>query len=395
MKNKNIALLFIAGILLLRALPAHGATKVFWIESGFPAPLLVSSDSVGGSLASQPLFSGSLPQALVYNRSADKLFWGELLFTNAHVRSGPTDFSSISSVVPGLAAVRGVAVSDSAPQRLFWSTTNLVAGPTISMAALNGSNPKVLHNFGPGSSETPFDLAIDNHSGKVYWSNFSGGTIERSDTLVNAPIDTILRGLHGPIGIAIDPDSGTVFWTEGAGNSIGRSKLDGSGKSTMIQSLFYPNYLALDRTAKRLYWSEMNSQAIRSAAYDGSDPIVVSKTADIPTGIAVVSGEQIAHAIVPGPVSRNGVPKTFQFSALSINPAAGAARLSFALPRQSRVVVTIYSLNSAIAKMVLDAQHGAGYYQEVVSIAGLAPGPYLFKMKAGLFSRTIPVLIVR
>jgi DNA-binding beta-propeller fold protein YncE len=395
MKNKKIALLVIAGAFLLHVLPAQGASKVFWIESGFSEPVLVSSDSVGGSLLSQPLFTGSLPQALVYNRTADKLYWGELLFTNAHLRSGSTDFSTINAVVSGLSAVRGVAVSDSAPQRIFWSTTDLVSGPAITIAALNGSNPKVIHHFGPGSSETPFDLAIDDHSGKVYWSNFSGGTIERSDTLVNAPIDTILSGLNGPIGIVIDPDSGTLFWTEGAGNSIGKSKLDGSGKSTVIQSLFYPNYLALDRVAKRLYWSEMNSQEIRSAEYDGSHSLIVSKTANIPTGIAIVSSTQVVHAVVPVPVSLNGYPKKYQFSALSIIPAEGAARLSFALPRQSRVVVTVYSLNSRIVKRVLDAERGAGYYFEVVSITGFAPGTYLFKMNAGPFSRIIPGLIVR
>jgi DNA-binding beta-propeller fold protein YncE len=263
------------------------------------------------------------------------------------------------------------------------------------MAALNGSNPKVLHGFGPGSSETPFALAIDDRSGKVYWTNFSGGTIERSDTLVNAVIDTILRGLNGPIGIAIDPDSGTLFWTDGAGNSIGRSKLDGSLKSTVIQNLFYPNYIALDPMAKRLYWSEMNSQTIRSAAYDGTGAIVVRKTADIPTGVAVVSGDRVVRAIGPDPGSLNGLPNKFQFSALSINTAAGTARLSFALPCQSRVVVTVYSLNSRLAKRVLDAEHHAGYYQEIVSTTGLAPGSYLFKMSAGPFSRIIPGSIVR
>ncbi len=279
------------------------AQNVFWVESAFDNPRLVKTGPDSTELFSFPLAPGSQPQGLALDENM-MLFWNDLSFINAQIYKAPDDFSSVTVIADSLSVLRGMAI-DPQNHKIYWTSTNLISGPKIGCADMDGQNPEILIDFGPGSSNTSHSISLDAAAGKMYWTNFGEGKIQRADMLAGAVPEDIVSGLDGPSGIAVDADSGIIFWTEMNGGQIKSADLDGTNITLLVSGLSYPNYISVNRSLNRMAWTEMGSGKVKSAGLDGSDMLDYAVNALAPAGIVI---EQPPDTSFAGPAELRIVP---------------------------------------------------------------------------------------
>lgn len=284
-KIKSFLLLTIA--LLISTVPINlFAQNIYWIESVFDAPRLVKTGADGTELLSKSLTAGSLPQGIAINSRDNTLLWTSLSFINAHIMRISTDFNSSSDLGGSHSALRGIAI-DPVNQKIYWISTNLNDGPKIQRANLDGTSVETLIDFGAASNNTPRSISLDVAAGKMYWTNFGKGKIQRADMVVGALPENVLDGLHGPSGLAVDTDSAKIFWTEMNIGQIKSSNLNGQNIVLLADNLSYPNFIAINRSENRMAWTERGSGKVKSAALDGSGIFDYGVKAIAPTGIAI------------------------------------------------------------------------------------------------------------
>jgi len=277
--------------------------NVFWIESAFDAPRLVKTGADSSELFSYPLTAGSQPQGLALDEDM-MLYWNDLSFINAQIYKAPDDFSSVSVLADSQSVLRGVAV-DQLNKKIYWTSTNLIDGPKIGRMGTDGQNLEILIEFKPDSIDTPRSISLDAAAGKMYWTNFGAGTIQRADMSAGAVPEDIVSGLNGPSGIAVDTDSGKVFWTEMNGGQIKSADLDGADITLLADGLAAPNYISVNRSMNRMAWTEMGTGSVKSAALDGTDILDYAVNAMAPAGIVIEPAPDTSFA---GPAELRIVP---------------------------------------------------------------------------------------
>ncbi|HMD67475.1 MAG TPA: hypothetical protein VKF42_01260 [Chitinivibrionales bacterium] len=377
-------------VVILTAVLGADASTLYWIEASFSSPRLVMADASGTVNNTLALAPQSLPQAVAVSTSLGRVFVTELAFLNAHVKYIQTGFADSGALISLQSCLRGIAV-DSTNRKLYWTSTNLGAGPAVYRANLDGSSAEVLQTFGAGAAHAPFGIAVIESSQTVYWADFDAGAIMRAQASASAIPQTIVSGLSGPVGVALEPDTGAVFWTDANSGTIGRAGLDGSGARTIVSGLASPQYCALDRLAGRIYWTEFGASLVRSAKLDGSDTVTVAATTYPPVGIAVVSEPAVP---VRQPVTL-AVPRTFAMTAGVLGFPVRAIRVRFQLPVESRVNLSVSDLRGRRVTVVPAIDNSAGWYVRDIGVAMFAPGVYCVRFTAGRFVSTAACTITR
>jgi hypothetical protein len=80
----------------------------------------------------------------------------------------------------------------------------------------------------------------------VYWAEWGGGTVQRTDLDGAAPPEEVYASATGrPIGIAVDPAAGKMYWTEWTTLLVRRADLDGGGVETLATADASPWGVAL------------------------------------------------------------------------------------------------------------------------------------------------------
>ncbi|MEO8169079.1 MAG: hypothetical protein ABI623_12580, partial [bacterium] len=123
---------------------------LYWIDGDFAAPKFGKSDLTGGSQSTVALTASSMPQGLALDAVNNKLYFTELAYTSAKVRSAIPNLTGIASIDTGGSVIRGVAV-DGVAGKLYWTTSNLVTGAKIFKSNLDGSSKQTLYSFTAGS----------------------------------------------------------------------------------------------------------------------------------------------------------------------------------------------------------------------------------------------------
>ena len=376
-------------LFVLWAFRAHGTT-LYWMEANFGAPRLVMADGSGAIKSTLAIAAQSLPQALAINPATNAVFWTELAFLNAHVKFARADLGDSGTVVSLQSSARGIAV-DSTNKKIYWTATNLTAGPGIFRANLDGSSAEPVEFFGASSMHTPHGIAIDEKTQTLYWADFGAGAIDRASAAPLAPWQAIVTGLAGPVGVALDPDSGFIFWTDANAGNIGRSGFDGSGAMKIVVNCGSPQYMGIDRTSRRLFWTEFGAGLVRSSRYDGSDTITLAHTAFPPCGIVAMA----EPSVVSRPAHVTQVPERYAVFVNSADPFGRTIRIRYQLPRTSPVAIEVFDLRSRRVEALAAALQTEGYYHRDVDASRLAPGAYCVRFTAGQFTSTTKYTIVR
>ena len=392
---KKITIYYVLTLTLLAAvhMPLYGQ-NIIWIDSAFDSPRLVKTGADGIEQLSVSLPAGSQPQSIAYNADRDAILWSGLKFVDAAIRSVSTDFDSPSIIVDSQSVVRGLAV-DAANNKIYWATTNLVAGPKIWRADGNGESPEALIDFGPGSESTPRAIALDVDGGKMYWTNFGEGKIQRANLTAGSAPEDILTGLKGPAGIAVDAEAGKIFWTEMYGHQIKSADLDGGNQAVLVSGLSYPNSITVNQSNNRMAWTEFTGK-VKSAALDGSDIFDYGVNAIAPTGVVFES----FPVSVQGSGEELYLPKEFALRQNYPNPFNPETQIAFDLPRNTRIKIEIYNMLGSRVRTLVDKEMQAGKHSIKWNgqndFGGQAPsGVYFYRLTSAEFSQSRKMLLMR
>jgi len=94
-------------------------------------------------------------------------------------------------------------------------------------------------------------------------------------------------------------------------------------------------------------------------------------------------------------VSLKPLPKSFSLSAAYPNPFNPVTTLSFALPIEAEVSLSIYNLQGREIVSLINGNMDAGYHSVIWNADNHSSGVYFVKMIAGEFINTQKLMLVK
>jgi DNA-binding beta-propeller fold protein YncE len=195
-------------------------------------------------------------------------------------------FSIGIAVTLGLVAVHSFQSpsANAAPPtlgKLYWS--NFSFG-TIESANLDGTGKQVVVS-GLGD---PRGVEFDNQAGHLYWTDLATHKIQRSDANGANIINVVSLGTSHANDIVVDQTSSRLYWTDNPNGRIQRSDLLGNNIETLITTGTNElTELELDVSNSKMYWTEFTSGRIRSANLNGTSPQTLVSGLAEPRGLAL------------------------------------------------------------------------------------------------------------
>ena len=89
------------------------------------------------------------------------------------------------------------------------------------------------------------------------------------------------------------------------------------------------------------------------------------------------------------------IPETYSLSTAYPNPFNPTTTLSFAIPIESEVFLSVYNLQGREVSTLIDANMDAGYHSIVWDANSYASGMYFVKMHAGNYISTQKLMLVK
>jgi DNA-binding beta-propeller fold protein YncE len=362
--------------MLVSLAPRANAQVLYWLDTNYGAPTLNQADANGSALSSVALAAGTLPEGLAID-AGGKLYWAEAAWSGAKLNRAAPTLASITPIVTGGSALRGVAV-DGVAQRIYWTTSNLVTGAAIRRAALDGSGATTLVSLPAGSN--PRGIAVDQLGGKIYWVDFDLNTLYQANLDGTGVTPWVgLPAGSGPYGVAVDPVAQFVYWTEYGTGNLRRSSTLFPGVTTLAFGLANPTYLTVDVAGARLYWAEgaAGSQHVRRSTTSGTGLTTLPCPLTTYGGLAF---QPDAAVSVAGP----SLPTEFALEPMWPNPGRGPFVVGFQLPRDAQVRLSVLDLQGREIAVLADGILPAGRHQRTWNGRGpgAAAGIYFARLQA-------------
>jgi hypothetical protein len=89
------------------------------------------------------------------------------------------------------------------------------------------------------------------------------------------------------------------------------------------------------------------------------------------------------------------LPRTFALQAAYPNPSRGQATIKYQLPKASNVQLHVYNVAGQLVKTINEGQKPAGYHQISWNDKKLSNGIYFYQFKAGEFSATRKLVVLK
>lgn len=129
-------------------------------------------------------------------------------------------------------------------------------------------------------------IALDTVNGKVYWSDFAGGKVQRRNIDGSGPVEDLVTGEPGWVGrIAVDPANNALYWTQWTAGRIIKADLNGQNRQQLVTGLINPDGLRLKDN--QLYFTEEGTERVKRIDLETSRIEVICATSTGPTGIAI------------------------------------------------------------------------------------------------------------
>lgn len=163
----------------------------------------------------QPLWLTGADQAAGVTVSSTHIYWSE--DGNNRVSRASIDGTNADpNFVTGLTSPHGLALANDS---LYIANTG---ADQVLRAPLTGGTFEVLANV-----TSPQMIAVN--SSHIYWTNFRGETVGRSDLDGSNPDEGFIAAPSGSWTYGVGVDSDYVYWTNYTGaSSVGRARLDGT-----------------------------------------------------------------------------------------------------------------------------------------------------------------------
>ncbi|MBK8001823.1 MAG: hypothetical protein IPK15_24755 [Verrucomicrobia bacterium] len=163
--------------------------------------------------------------------------------------------------------LRGLAV-DNVSNRIFWADNG---ADRLLRANLDGSGSVILHTITGGNS-FPADVRMDFANQQLYWCDQTRLRIQRSTFDGTAVTDVITNAAaSGPYFMDLDVPEGKIYWGDFSGGSIFRANLDGSQRETLLTGN-NTRGVRIDPRERMLYWINRDDKKVHRcplAAFEG------------------------------------------------------------------------------------------------------------------------------
>ena len=178
----------------------------------------------------------------------------------------------------------------------------------IHRSDLDGQNPRTIV---PIPITSIGSMAIDEIDNKIYYADFYGKRILRSNLDGTELENVITSGLWAPISIVVDSSRRKVYWIDQF--EIYRANLDGTDIEMLLES-WEPSDLAIDEQAGKIYWLYQytkNPPSLGQANLDGTDEKrVIVWDNENPLAIAINADAQKVYFIRDRAIQRANMDGT-------------------------------------------------------------------------------------
>ncbi len=94
-------------------------------------------------------------------------------------------------------------------------------------------------------------------------------------------------------------------------------------------------------------------------------------------------------------LAENGIPKEFRLEQNYPNPFNPATTIEFALPKQTAVQVTVYTMLGQEVATLVQGTLPAGIHRVTFQAGSLASGLYFYRIEAGSFTSVRKMMLVK
>ncbi len=368
-------------VVLLATIGANpaAAQRLYWVDTNFAAPVMRSIRTDGGDLRSASLTAGTLPEGLALHPTAHQLYWVDSKYLGAQLRRCNLGLAAATSLAGGFSCLRGLDI-DPAASRLYWTTSNLVTGPTIQRSDLSGGGVTTLATAGGAANFR--GITVDPSHNILFVADFGKHRLLGYDlTGATNPYTIVTGSSTRPYGVALDPGSQILYWTEYESGRLMRKAYATADPPTVILSgLSNPTYLTLDVPGDRIYWVETapGSHRIRSCHLDGS------AVTNITTSVSTYGDIVFASAAALVDIDPLPAVTEFAFGPAVPNPSRDLTTFAYALPRDANVEIVACDVQGRVVSTLLSGRMPAGRHTvawDKSSTRRLAAGMYYARMR--------------
>ncbi len=206
--------------------------KIYWNEE---IPESISRTNLDGSNLEVIVADAGPVRPIDLDPSNGKIYWGDAGDPGGVYRAN-LDGTQIEEIV-SVPSVWGLAL-DLEGGTIFFATWEVPR--KIYRISMDGTGLQLIYTLPPGA--TPGQLSVDSTRGKLYWTEFQSGKIQRADFNGGA-VEDVLIGLpkSGVVGLDVDPVSQMIYWAyrgvsawESATDRIQRATADGSRIENLV-----------------------------------------------------------------------------------------------------------------------------------------------------------------
>ncbi|XP_062600838.1 low-density lipoprotein receptor-related protein 1-like [Saccostrea cucullata] len=229
--------------------------------------------------------------ALTADYDHSRVFYSDIQQSNIQsVWMNGSSFSNITTVIPSIGSVEGLAY-DSSNDTLYWTsyTNSSINRIKINPATGNASGPsqKLIQL---STSDHPRAIVVDSCTQRMFWTNWHSSQpgIQRAFFSGYSAQYIIKSDISTPNGLAIDHKEQLLYWIDARLDKIERCDFDGNHRVVVMTSIpQHPFGLAL--YGDHLYWTDWLLHAVvRVNKYDSNDYAFLSKNLNRqPMGITV------------------------------------------------------------------------------------------------------------
>jgi parallel beta-helix repeat protein len=274
-KKTNLTTWLIISVFLAGFAPALAVGGTIYVDVNTP------DNNDGSSWAKAYKY---LQDALAVAGSGDQIWVAEGTYkpdaNSSNANIGTPHSGSIEDLVTGLTDPTGIAL-DVAAGKMYW--TDYGTGKIQRANMSDGSGVQdLVTGYATG-------IALDVAAGKMYWTDLGAGMILRANMSDGSGVQGLVTGLDTPSDIALDVAAGKMYWTDNGTNKIQRANMsDGSGVQDLVTGLTLPYGIALDVAAGKMYWTDYGTHKIQRANMsDGSGVQDLVTGLSSPYGIAL------------------------------------------------------------------------------------------------------------
>ncbi|MDN5214948.1 T9SS type A sorting domain-containing protein [Fulvivirgaceae bacterium BMA12] len=290
-KQLKIALYF-----LMLSYTAYSQTsKVYWGDQNIDQIIRTNPDASG----TEPISSVQNPSGIAINSSNGKMYFSE---TGDIYEADLADGSGEIKTVDNANQFTRRIVIDHLNQKIYWVNFSL---GTVSWSNIDGSEAEDIVT----DLSSPWAIDVDPINEKLYWSDTGSDKIQRSN-LDGSGVEDIITGTGLREGMALDLINGKIYWTDIDTDVVSRANLDGTEQENVITTadvaMGSPSSIKIDPVEGKLYWGDRSSDFIKRANLDGSTIEDVA-TATRPSAIALadLTDPEIVSIARQDPVEQN------------------------------------------------------------------------------------------